>query len=86
MARRQVKDDPEMEDVVADDVAEAADKAPARRRTLGEMASSQASAGVRCPRCGCGHSMVSYTWDAVEGRRRKRICRNCGRPFCTTEH
>jgi len=62
-------------------------KPPRRRRTLAEAAAESAdpSAGVRCPKCQCGHSSVADTWDITGGRRRKRICRHCGHEFPTTE-
>jgi DNA-directed RNA polymerase subunit RPC12/RpoP len=41
--------------------------------------------GIRCPKCGCRDTRVSYTWDVGGARRRKRVCRNCGREFPTTE-
>lgn len=59
---------------------------PRRRRTLAEAAAESAPAGgLRCPKCGCGHLEVARTWDVRDGRRRKRVCRNCGHEFPTTE-
>lgn len=61
------------------------------RMTLGEMAAAtaareaEASGGIRCPKCGCGHLRVSNTWNAHGGRSRKRTCRHCGHVFPTVE-
>jgi hypothetical protein len=98
MAKRKRKDVPapiepdEMDDFGPDDPdePEVADETP-DRPTLAEMAAqtavrvAEAAGGVRCPRCGCGHSRVAETWDVAGGRRRKRVCRHCGRAWGTTE-
>jgi hypothetical protein len=70
---------------------DAAAEEPTGRKTLGQMlaetraSEAAAAGGIRCPHCGCGHSAVARTWDIGGGRRRKRVCRHCGRDFPTTE-
>lgn len=55
-------------------------------RTLAEMAAQ--AAGVdpwACPRCGCkGPHRVANTYDTADGRKRRRICRNCGQGLVRT--
>jgi hypothetical protein len=62
---------------------------PRRTRSLAELADAAAAAdgavGVRCPKCWCRDTRVEYTYDVDGGRRRKRMCRNCGGEFATTE-
>ena len=42
--------------------------------------------GIVCPRCGCRHLYVVYTYPIKGGaRRRRRQCRNCGRRITTDE-
>jgi len=80
------------EDDAVPDEFDAPNAASARhRKTLGEMAAetrqreAEAAGGVACPSCGCRMSRVTETWDVAGGRRRKRVCRHCQRPWCTTE-
>lgn len=91
MAKKQrvMDDEEELDEAGLDDAQDdglpPAARAP--RRTLGQMAAgaSATADGVRCPACGCGHSRVAYTYDVDGGRRRKRLCRHCGREFVTLE-
>ncbi|WP_417396908.1 hypothetical protein [Gimesia chilikensis] len=41
--------------------------------------------GVPCPGCGCCHHKVLKTRRVLEKIWRRRMCRNCGRKFTTTE-
>ena len=42
--------------------------------------------GVRCPKCNCPRTRVTYTRHSIGGRnRRRRVCCNCGREFHTYE-
>jgi hypothetical protein len=59
------------------------------RKTLGEMAAEQHGKDFNpwaCRSCGCCHWKVtrSQFQDGV-GRRRERLCRNCGEPMVTIE-
>lgn len=58
-------------------------------KSLAEMrAESAAKASIdlwACPRCGCkGPHPVANTYDTAEGRRRRRVCRNCGQGLVVT--
>ena len=59
------------------------------RRSLAELAAGipagQTPKGLTCPKCGCGHLSFENTWDSGGYRRRRRVCRNCGHDFPTTE-
>jgi hypothetical protein len=69
-----------------------------RPKTFIEMqaqAAERSGCGLRCPYCGCVH-LGSYSQQAHDitrtiplGRgqsiRRRRVCRNCGREFTTSE-
>ncbi len=94
MARRKVKDDRDegwVDELGAEpltDEEEAPGQAPPRprRRSLAELSSEvQSVSGVYCPKCHCRDTRVYHTYDVQLGRRRIRICRACGRRFCTTE-
>ena len=41
--------------------------------------------GIRCPECGCGHFDVTHSWPEAGRVKRRRVCRNCGRPTTTFE-
>jgi transcriptional regulator NrdR family protein len=41
--------------------------------------------GIACPNCGCRDLRVDYTRPVVNGRRRVRKCRHCGRRVVTNE-
>jgi hypothetical protein len=57
-----------------------------RRKVYGlEAEAGEADGGIPCAECGCRHSYVIRTEKIGDTVRRKRICRNCGRTFYTTE-
>jgi len=74
-------------DAVVTDPQDGSDDAPAlpQRRTLAELSADPDADGIKCPRCGCGHAIVASTWDIDGARRRRRVCRRCGRAWATTE-
>jgi predicted nucleic acid-binding Zn-ribbon protein len=42
--------------------------------------------GIACPKCGCKDLRVTNSLPSANGsRRRRRVCRNCGRVFYTNE-
>ncbi|MFA5706524.1 MAG: hypothetical protein WDA41_09235 [Candidatus Neomarinimicrobiota bacterium] len=61
------------------------------QKSLAELALESASAsgiGLTCPRCGCiqfGGKSVRNTRMVEGGIRRYRVCRHCGKTWCTTE-
>ena len=48
-----------------------------KRKVYGEDDSGKAGESRPCVSCGCRHLDI-YERDAVTGKVRKRICRNCG--------
>jgi hypothetical protein len=48
-----------------------------KRKVYGEDDSGKAGESWPCVSCGCRHLDI-YERDAVTGKVRKRICRNCG--------
>lgn len=93
MKRNKRKDAP-VEDDDGDYNDECTSEDTPSRMTLGEMAAQTAAkvaefaaagGGVKCPKCGCAHSRVVNTWDVASVRRRRRVCRHCGRQWGTTE-
>jgi len=42
-------------------------------------------AGLRCPRCGCRHFLVTHTRHGPGRISRRRVCRYCGRVLVTEE-
>ena len=46
---------------------------------------AQDKRALECRWCGCRHFRVVYTRERVGGIRRKRECRNCGKPMWTME-
>ncbi len=41
--------------------------------------------GIECPRCGCRHFEVTHVWRHPDEIKRRKKCRNCGRPVTTIE-
>ena len=41
--------------------------------------------GIRCRKCGCIHLRVASSVLVIGGRRRVRVCRNCGTQQVTIE-
>lgn len=46
---------------------------------------ADATRGLACPRCGCRDLRVIRPYDAPGVRRRRRVCRHCGRVVFTVE-
>jgi hypothetical protein len=60
---------------------------PKKGKTLSDLFAEAAGRDPwSCPRCGCKDSRVESSYMTAAGRRRRRICRNCGQGvFRTTE-